>query len=91
MSITGQFQDFLGIERKPKPKPNYQLTALGRQKVEEAKVSGSELRILEAIETSSPCNLLEIAREARMSPEKAKVVMRHLLEYQWVMPMTSGG
>lgn len=69
-----------------KSNANYQLTPIGRGKIEESQViSPARVRVMSALLDAAPCTVREAAQVARMSPEKTKQVIDALLSDGWAM------
>lgn len=67
-----------------KTRPSYQLTAIGKVKAEELRVSGPKGEVVAALENSGPCTITEITNEAKISSESIKRILNVLIRDGWV-------
>ncbi len=86
----------MGIEvppifrRKPKARvgnAQYALTPLGKQKAEQFSTENPQSIILDIINDKSPCDIEEIAEEAKITPQKASIIVKTLKAKGYVRPV----
>lgn len=67
-----------------KQKANYQLTALGKIKAEEYRISGPKGEVMTALESAGPCSVNELATATELSNTKVKQVVESLSREGWI-------
>lgn len=66
---------------------SYNVTQLGKQKAENLTLSGPRFKVLAHISEEGPCSISEIVREVGISDDKAKVVLRGLMQDGYVQSL----
>lgn len=70
---------------KQRARANYQLTPLGETKAEQFNMSGARGIVVGALQDCQPATIAEIAKQAKLSPEKVNRVLTSLMGDGWVM------
>lgn len=70
--------------KEPRAKANYQLTELGKKKAEDVRLVGTRGDVMSILDTAGACTLSEIAKEAKLSPERTKRIINSLISDGWV-------
>ena len=75
---------FTLFDGKQRAKTNYQLTALGKVKAEEFRITGPKGDVMSALESVGPATITEVASEAKIPPERVKQIVHRLVLEGWV-------
>lgn len=77
---------FFGARRRVKVgvRQSYGVTSLGKQKAEEFSLSGPRWQVLAYLAESGPSSVGEITRECSLSDDKAKLILKGLIDNGYV-------
>ena len=83
---------FFGARRKARvgTHQSYGVTPLGKKKAEEFALSGPRWKVLAYIAEEGPCSVSEVEKEAGMGTDKAKLILRGLLNDGYIQAVSQG-
>lgn len=85
----GAFEEIFGMAsslKPPKPKiKQYQLTPIGRDKVQKYELDGLKFDVLAVLKSKEPCTCKELAQYFNRSTESMQHILSDLEEEQLVM------
>ena len=73
--------NMFGIDLKKKPENTrsiYQITPLGKRRVEDGEVNNTRMSILAHISDNGPSSATEISEETRVPLSKVKIILRRM-------------